>query len=58
MKKVIIKECGIEENLFTVLLDGYQMFDWKMNWKEFIMRAREEIDQKMEEWKQENIDEE
>lgn len=58
MKKVIIKECGIEENLFTVLLDGYQMFDWKMNWKEFIMQAREEIDQKMEEWKQENIDEE
>lgn len=58
MGKTIIGFCGIDETLFTTFLDGYQMTNWGMNWKQFITQAQNEINEKMEQWKQEKIYEE
>lgn len=58
MSKAIIEFCGIDETLFTTFLDSYQMIDWEMNWEQFLTQAQKEINEKIEQWKQEKIYEE
>lgn len=55
MEKIIDKFCGLTDQLFSTLLDVYQMTDWKMSWKEFIEQAQKEVDEWFEKIKEEEI---
>lgn len=48
--------CGFCDDAFSTLLDAYQMTDWDMNWKEFILKAGAEFVKKVEMWQFENVD--
>ena len=34
---------GMCDDLFTTLLDSYQMTDWGMTWEEFLNQAEKEV---------------
>lgn len=56
---MINKRLNFTDSVFSVLLDGYQMFgDWGMNWRRYIEQAQKEMNEAMERWKNEDVDEE
>lgn len=54
---MIDEYCGICDELFSVLLDTFQMKDWHMTWKQFIEQAQKEIDLHCKKWKTEKVNE-
>lgn len=49
--------CGFTNEVFSILLDAYQMTKWDLTWEEYIEQARQEINERMDKWKLEPVDE-
>lgn len=47
--------CGINHEVFSTLLDAYQMIDWNMSWEEFLNQFSLEINTSIEKWKKEKV---
>lgn len=47
---------GLCENLFTDLLDTFNMKDWGMSWSDFVKQFITEITEKSKEWEKEEIE--
>ena len=48
--------CEINEQIFSTLLDIYQMTYWDMTWEEFLNQFMVELVPDVEEWKKEKVD--
>lgn len=42
---------AIFDDIFSTLLDIYQMKDWQMSWKDFLIQFNKEASEKILEWK-------
>lgn len=49
--------CGFCNDAFQTLLDAYQMKEWGISWKEFIMQAAKEFQNDVENWADESVGE-
>lgn len=47
--------CGVNEQIFSTLLDAYIMEDWEMTWEEFLNQFMVELAPSFEEWKKEKV---
>ena len=53
-KKAPINDfCQFEQVLFPLLVDTYQMKNWKMSWEEFFDQAKKETKYLFKQWKKE-----
>ena len=56
MFRVIEPYCGICDQIFSKLLDIYQMQDWDMTWEEFLNQFELELQEKIANWKKEDFE--
>ena len=49
--KMINNFSTIFDDIFSNLLEIYQMKDWQMSWKDFLIQFNKELSEKIVEWK-------